>query len=149
MKQEQSPELPVDPLAVSSAMAAAAMATPPLLGLSPISRLPIPHQVSLETLTGAEGGRQRGVTPDILDSPPPAGLHELGTLGAEGPLPPTLTTSPPSSREHKQRKLSGHQSGLRLVSKSRTSETGVPQGTSFSFRFQDLEKDQHVNAKKK
>lgn len=45
VKQEQSPELPVDPLAASSAMAAAAaMATPPLLGLSPIPRLPIPHQ---------------------------------------------------------------------------------------------------------
>lgn len=88
------------------------------------------------------------MTPGVLDSPG-AGLLKLGTLGTEGPLPPTLTTPPPSSREHKQRKLSGHQSGLRLVSKSRTSETGVPQGTSFSFRFQDLEKDQHVNAKKK
>lgn len=50
VKQEQSPELPVDPLAASSAMAAATMATPPLLGLSPISRLPIPHQVSLGTI---------------------------------------------------------------------------------------------------
>uniref|UniRef100_A0A8C4M660 cAMP responsive element binding protein 3 like 1 n=1 Tax=Equus asinus asinus TaxID=83772 RepID=A0A8C4M660_EQUAS len=46
VKQEQSPELPVDPLAASSAMAAAAaMATTPLLGLSPLSRLPVaPHQ---------------------------------------------------------------------------------------------------------
>lgn len=52
VKQEQSSELPVDPLAASSAMAAAAaaMATPPLLGLSPIPRLPIPHQVSLGTV---------------------------------------------------------------------------------------------------
>lgn len=51
VKQEQSPELPVDPLAASSAMAAAAaMATTPLLGLSPLSRLPIPHQVSLGTV---------------------------------------------------------------------------------------------------
>lgn len=51
VKQEQSPELPVDPLAASSAMAAAAaMAAPPLLGLSPLSRLPIPHQVSLRTV---------------------------------------------------------------------------------------------------
>ncbi|KAB1272985.1 Cyclic AMP-responsive element-binding protein 3-like protein 1 [Camelus dromedarius] len=47
VKQEQSPELPVDPLAASSAMAAAAaMATTPLLGLSPLSRLPVPHQPS-------------------------------------------------------------------------------------------------------
>lgn len=51
VKQEQSLELPVDPLAASSAMAAtAAMATTPLLGLSPLSRLPIPHQVSLGTV---------------------------------------------------------------------------------------------------
>lgn len=48
VKREQSPELPVDPLAASSAMAAAAaMATTPLLGLSPLTRLPVPHQVSL------------------------------------------------------------------------------------------------------
>lgn len=48
VKQEQSPDLPVDPLAASSAMAAAAaaMASTPLLGLSPLSRLPVPHQVS-------------------------------------------------------------------------------------------------------
>lgn len=52
VKQEQSPELPVDPLAASSAMAAAAaMATTPLLGLSPLSRLPVPHQVSLGTVS--------------------------------------------------------------------------------------------------
>lgn len=53
VKQEQSPDLPVDPLAASSAMAAAAaaMASTPLLGLSPLSRLPVPHQVS-----GAGGG---------------------------------------------------------------------------------------------
>ncbi|KAK2100516.1 hypothetical protein P7K49_021864 [Saguinus oedipus] len=45
VKQEQSPELPMDPLAAPSAMAAVAtMATTPLLGLSPLSRLPIPHQ---------------------------------------------------------------------------------------------------------
>lgn len=51
VKQEQSLELPVDPLAASSAMAAAAaMATTPLLGLSPLSRLPVPHQVSLGTV---------------------------------------------------------------------------------------------------
>lgn len=54
VKQEQSPELPVDPLAASSAMAAAAaMATTPLLGLNPLSRLPVPHQVSLGTVHGA------------------------------------------------------------------------------------------------
>lgn len=51
VKQEQSPEPPVDALAASSAMAAAAaaaaMATTPLLGLSPLSRLPMPPQVSL------------------------------------------------------------------------------------------------------
>lgn len=59
VKQEHSPELPVDPLATSSAMAAAAatMTTPPLLGLSPLSRLPIPHQVSLGTMAGL---RERG-----------------------------------------------------------------------------------------
>lgn len=52
VKQEQSPEMPFDPLAASSAMAAAAaaMATPPLLGLSPMARLPIPQQVSLGTI---------------------------------------------------------------------------------------------------
>lgn len=55
VKQEQSPDLPVDPLAASSAMAAAAaaMASTPLLGLSPLSRLPVPHQVS-------EGGGRGG-----------------------------------------------------------------------------------------
>lgn len=116
VKQEQSPELPVDPLAASSAMAAAAMATPPLLGLSPISRLPVPHQVSLETIDRGRGRETEGSDTRCLGLPP-AGLHELGTLGAEGSLPPTLTTPSPSSREHKQRKLSGHQ--------SRTSERGV------------------------
>ncbi|ELW48843.1 Cyclic AMP-responsive element-binding protein 3-like protein 1 [Tupaia chinensis] len=46
VKQEQSPELPVDPLAAASSpmAAAAAMTTTPLLGLSPLSRLPMPHQ---------------------------------------------------------------------------------------------------------
>lgn len=75
VKQEQSPELPVDPLAASSTMAAAAaMATPPLLGLSPISRLPIPHQVSLGSIHRERGreaeGRERGVTPNVLDCTP-------------------------------------------------------------------------------
>lgn len=139
VKQEQNPELPVDPLAASSAMAAAAMATPPLLGLSPISRLPIPHQVSLETIDRGRGreesqGETEGSDTRCLELPP-AGFHELGTLGAEGLLPPTLTTPSPSSREHKQRKLSGHQSGLRLVSKSRTSERGYPWVLSFLLGF--------------
>lgn len=69
VKQEQSPDLPVDPLAASSAMAAAAaaMASTPLLGLSPLSRLPVPHQVS-------GGGGARG---DCLQ-----GLRERG--GAVG-----------------------------------------------------------------
>lgn len=70
VKQEQSPDLPVDPLAASSAMAAAAaaMASTPLLGLSPLSRLPVPHQVS------GGGGGARG---DCLQ-----GLRERG--GAVG-----------------------------------------------------------------
>lgn len=50
VKQEQSPELPVDPLA-----AAAAMATTPLLGLSPLTRLPVPHQVSLGPVYRGQG----------------------------------------------------------------------------------------------
>lgn len=67
VKQEQSPDLPVDPLAASSAMAAAAaaMASTPLLGLSPLSRLPVPHQVSGGGGTGglfagAEGAGRGG-----------------------------------------------------------------------------------------
>lgn len=55
VKQEQSPELPVDPLAASSAMAAAAMATTPLLGLSPLTRLPVAHQVSLGPIHRGRG----------------------------------------------------------------------------------------------
>lgn len=69
VKQEQSPELPVDPLAASSAMAAAAMATPPLLGLSPISRLPIPHQVSLETIDRGRGRETEGSDTRCLGLP--------------------------------------------------------------------------------
>lgn len=64
VKQEQSPELPMDPLTASSAMAAAAaMASTPLLGLSPLSRLPIPHQVSLGTVCKGlrEGGQVVGL----------------------------------------------------------------------------------------
>lgn len=60
VKQEQSPELPVDPLATSSAMAAAAMATTPLLGLSPMTRLPVAHQVSLGPIHRGRGWRGGG-----------------------------------------------------------------------------------------
>lgn len=64
VKQEQSPDLPVDPLAASSAMAAAAaaMASTPLLGLSPLSRLPVPHQVSEGGARGdcLQGLKERG-----------------------------------------------------------------------------------------
>lgn len=56
VKQEQTPELPVDPLTVATTAAATAVGPAPLLGLSPLSRLPIPHQVSL----GSEGGRTGG-----------------------------------------------------------------------------------------
>lgn len=60
VKQEQSPELPTDPLAASSAVVTTTiMATTPLLGLSPLSRLPIPHQVSWGTVCRG-WGREKG-----------------------------------------------------------------------------------------
>jgi hypothetical protein len=111
VKQEQSPELPVDPLAASSAMAAAAaMATSPLMGLSPLSRLPIPHQVSVGLWAGAEGVRMAGgAVGSHAQSPVPAQGSETrsnATLGAEGwkcqtrPLPPQLATLSPSYNRH-------------------------------------------------
>eukprot|EP00069_Balaena_mysticetus_P002578 bmy_04105T0 len=95
VKQEQSPELPVDPLAASSAMAAAAaMATTPLLGLSPLTRLPVPHQswgATLLTwllLLSPE---------DLLQMPPtPPSSHGSDSDGSQSPrsLPPSSPIRP-------------------------------------------------------
>ena len=79
VKQEQSLELPVDPLAASSAMAAtAAMATTPLLGLSPLSRLPIPHQVSLGTVWAGLSGGGGSLWEEVSEGLCSPGLLEQG-----------------------------------------------------------------------
>ncbi|XP_007608146.1 cyclic AMP-responsive element-binding protein 3-like protein 1 isoform X1 [Cricetulus griseus] len=132
VKQEQSPELPVDPLAASSAMAAAAaaMATPPLLGVSPISRLPIPHQAPGEMTQlpvikaePPEVSQFLKVTPeDLVQMPPtPPSSHGSDSDGSQSPrsLPPSspvrpmarsstaISTSPLLTAPHKLQGTSG------------------------------------------
>ena len=131
VKQEQSPELPVDPLAASSAMAAAAaMATPPLLGLSPMPRLPIPHQAPGEMTQlpvikaePPEMSQFLKVTPeDLVQMPPtPPSSHGSDSDGSQSPrsLPPSspvrpmarsstaISTSPLLTAPHKLQGTSG------------------------------------------
>ncbi|GAB1286591.1 Cyclic AMP-responsive element-binding protein 3-like protein 1 [Apodemus speciosus] len=132
VKQEQSPELPVDPLAASSAMAAAAaaMAAPPLLGLSPISRLPVPHQAPGEMTQlpvikaePPEMSQFLKVTPeDLVQMPPtPPSSHGSDSDGSQSPrsLPPSspvrpmarssmaISTSPLLTAPHKLQGTSG------------------------------------------
>ncbi|XP_068410993.1 cyclic AMP-responsive element-binding protein 3-like protein 1 [Eschrichtius robustus] len=131
VKQEQSPELPVDPLAASSAMAAAAaMATTPLLGLSPLTRLPIPHQAPGEMTQlpvikaePQEVNQFLKVTPeDLVQMPPtPPSSHGSDSDGSQSPrsLPPSspirpmarsstaISTSPLLTAPHKLQGTSG------------------------------------------
>uniref|UniRef100_A0A8C9DKS7 cAMP responsive element binding protein 3 like 1 n=1 Tax=Prolemur simus TaxID=1328070 RepID=A0A8C9DKS7_PROSS len=131
VKQEQSPELSVDPLATSSAMAAAAaMATTPLLGLSPLSRLPIPHQAPGEMTQlpvikaePQEVNQFLKVTPeDLVQMPPtPPSSHGSDSDGSQSPrsLPPSspvrpmarsstaISTSPLLTAPHKLQGTSG------------------------------------------
>ncbi|XP_063464490.1 cyclic AMP-responsive element-binding protein 3-like protein 1 isoform X3 [Pan paniscus] len=131
VKQEQSPELPVDPLAAPSAMAAAAaMATTPLLGLSPLSRLPIPHQAPGEMTQlpvikaePLEVNQFLKVTPeDLVQMPPtPPSSHGSDSDGSQSPrsLPPSspvrpmarsstaISTSPLLTAPHKLQGTSG------------------------------------------
>lgn len=131
VKQEQSPELPVDPLAASSAMAAtAAMATAPLLGLSPLSRLPVPHQAPAEMTQlpvikaePQEVNQFLKVTPeDLVQMPPtPPSSHGSDSDGSQSPrsLPPSspvrpmarsstaISTSPLLTAPHKLQGTSG------------------------------------------
>ncbi|KAF3822036.1 hypothetical protein GH733_007410 [Mirounga leonina] len=106
VKQEQSPELPVDPLAASSAMAAAAaLATTPLLGLSPLSRLPVPHQAPGEMTQlpvikaePQEVNQFLKVTPEDLVQMPltPPSSHGSDSDGSQSPrsLPPSSPVRP-------------------------------------------------------
>ncbi|KAM5248044.1 cyclic AMP-responsive element-binding protein 3-like protein 1 isoform 1-T1 [Ctenodactylus gundi] len=107
VKREQSPELPVDPLAASPAVAAAAaaMATTPLLGLSPLSRLPIPHQApgEMTQLPVIKAEPQEvspflNVTPeDLVQMPPtPPSSHGSESDGSQSPrsLPPSSPVRP-------------------------------------------------------
>ncbi|XP_040115035.1 cyclic AMP-responsive element-binding protein 3-like protein 1 isoform X2 [Oryx dammah] len=130
VKQEQSPELPVDPLAASSAMAAAAMATTPLRGLSPLTRLPVPHQAPGEMTQlpvikaePQEVNQFLKVTPeDLLQMPPtPPSSHGSDSDGSQSPrsLPPSspirpmarsstaISTSPLLTAPHKLQGTSG------------------------------------------
>uniref|UniRef100_A0AC11DPA6 cAMP responsive element binding protein 3 like 1 n=1 Tax=Ovis aries TaxID=9940 RepID=A0AC11DPA6_SHEEP len=130
VKQEQSPELPVDPLATSSAMAAAAMATTPLLGLSPMTRLPVAHQAPGEMTQlpvikaePQEVNQFLKVTPeDLLQMPPtPPSSHGSDSDGSQSPrsLPPSspirpmarsstaISTSPLLTAPHKLQGTSG------------------------------------------
>ncbi|XP_005384096.1 PREDICTED: cyclic AMP-responsive element-binding protein 3-like protein 1 [Chinchilla lanigera] len=133
VKQEQSLELPVDPLAASSAMAAAAaatMATTPLLSLSPLSRLPIPHQAPGEMTQlpvikaePQEVNQFLKVTPeDLVQMPPtPPSSHGSDSDGSQSPrsLPPSspvrpmarssnaISTSPLLTAPHKLQGTSG------------------------------------------
>nr|XP_051708733.1 cyclic AMP-responsive element-binding protein 3-like protein 1 isoform X1 [Oryctolagus cuniculus] len=131
VKQEQSPELPVDPLAASSAMAtAAAMATTPLLGLSPLSRLPMPPQAPGEMTQlpvikaePQEANQFLKVTPeDLAQMPPtPPSSHGSDSDGSQSPrsLPPSspvrpmarsstaISTSPLLTAPHKLQGTSG------------------------------------------
>ncbi|XP_032270281.1 LOW QUALITY PROTEIN: cyclic AMP-responsive element-binding protein 3-like protein 1 [Phoca vitulina] len=131
VKQEQSPELPVDPLAASSAMAAAAaMATTPLLGLSPLSRLPVPHQAPGEMTQlpvikaePQEVNQFLKVTPEDLVQMPltPPSSHGSDSDGSQSPrsLPPSspvrpmarsstaISTSPLLTAPHKLQGTSG------------------------------------------
>lgn len=131
VKQEHSPELPVDPLAASSAMAAAAATmTTPLLGLSPLSRLPIPHQAPGEMTQlpvikaePQEVSQFLKVTPeDLVQMPPtPPSSHGSDSDGSQSPrsLPPSspvrpmarssnaISTSPLLTAPHKLQGTSG------------------------------------------
>ncbi|OWK17995.1 CREB3L1 [Cervus elaphus hippelaphus] len=106
VKREQSPELPVDPLAASSAMAAAAaMATTPLLGLSPLTRLPVPHQApgEMTQLPVIKAEPQevnqflKGTPEDLVQMPPtPPSSHGSDSDGSQSPrsLPPSSPIRP-------------------------------------------------------
>ncbi|XP_021119902.1 cyclic AMP-responsive element-binding protein 3-like protein 1 isoform X2 [Heterocephalus glaber] len=132
VKQEQSPELPVDPLAASSAMATAtaAMAAAPLLSLSPLSRLPIPHQAPGEMTPRPvikaepqEVSQFLKVTPEDLVQMPPTPPSSQGSDsdGSQSPrsLPPSspvrpmarssnaISTSPLLTAPHKLQGTSG------------------------------------------
>uniref|UniRef100_G1RUS4 cAMP responsive element binding protein 3 like 1 n=1 Tax=Nomascus leucogenys TaxID=61853 RepID=G1RUS4_NOMLE len=131
VKQEQSLELPVDPLAAPSAMTAtAAMATTPLLGLSPLSRLPVPHQAPGEMTQlpvikaePPEVNQFLKVTPeDLVQMPPtPPSSHGSDSDGSQSPrsLPPSspvrpmarsstaISTSPLLTAPHKLQGTSG------------------------------------------
>ncbi|XP_060031746.1 cyclic AMP-responsive element-binding protein 3-like protein 1 [Erinaceus europaeus] len=130
VKQEQSPELPVDPLAASSAMGTTTMAPAPLLGLSPLSRLPVPHQTPGEMTQlpvikaePQEVNHFLKVTPeDLAQMPPtPPSSHGSDSDGSQSPhsLPPSspvrplarsstaISTSPLLTAPHKLQGTSG------------------------------------------
>lgn len=109
VKQEQTPELPVDPLTVATTAAATATATAvgpaPLLGLSPLSRLPIPHQAPGEMTQLAmikaepqEVNQFLKVTQeDLVQMPPtPPSSHGSDSDGSQSPrsLPPSSPVRP-------------------------------------------------------
>ncbi|KAK2506786.1 hypothetical protein MC885_007350 [Smutsia gigantea] len=106
VKQEQSPELPMDPLASSSAVVAAtAMATTPLLGLSPLSRLPIPHQApgEMTPLPAIKAEPQevsqflKVTAEDLVQMPlTPPSSHGSDSDGSQSPhsLPPSSPVRP-------------------------------------------------------
>ncbi|XP_076970658.1 cyclic AMP-responsive element-binding protein 3-like protein 1 isoform X2 [Tamandua tetradactyla] len=124
VKQEQGPELPMGPLA------AAAMAPAPLLGLSALSRLPIPHQAPGETTQlpvikaePQEVNQFLKVSPeDLAQMPPtPPSSHGSDSDGSQSPrsLPPSspvrpvarsstaISTSPLLTAPHKLQGTSG------------------------------------------